>query len=354
MVFRLLYLIFVRLVGWLALLARSTAAKDVELLVLRQEVAVLRRANPKPRLDWPDRAILSALIRVLPAWLRRHRLVTPGTVLRWHQRLVVRRWTYPHRAGRRPINPVVAALIVRLARENPRWGYQRIQGELRTLGHWVAASTIRRILKHRRIPPAPARVTTRPGAGSCAQAYSMLAVDFFKVDCAFTLRRIYVFFAIEIGDRFIHILGTTTNPDGPWTTQAARNLLMDLGDRATQFSTLIRDRAGQFSAAFDTVLTAAGITPIKIPPQCPQANAYAERFIGTVRAEVTNRMLIFSQRHLRLVLDEYAIHYNGHRPHRGLGLRPPRPDHPVADHTTERINRRPVLGGLINEYRRAA
>lgn len=161
-------------------------------------------------------------------------------------------------------------------------------------------------------------------------------------------------FAIEIHSRFVHILGVTANPDGAWTTQAARNLVMDLGDRVATFSTLVRDRAGQFTAGFYAVLTTAEITPIKIPPQCPQANAYAERFVGAVRAEVTDRILIIGERHLRSLLDEYAAHYNGHRPHRSRELRPPRPDHPIPGLTTARINRRPVLGGLINQYQQAA
>ncbi|WP_211126538.1 integrase core domain-containing protein [Streptomyces yatensis] len=181
----------------------------------------------------------------------------------------------------------------------------------------------------------------------------MLAVDFFHIDCALTLRRLYVFFAIEVGTRYVHILGTTSHPDGPWTTQQARNLLMKLGDRASEFTVLVRDRAGQFTDAFDAVLASAGITVVKIPPRSPRANAYAERFVRTVRSEVTDRMLILGQRHLRIVLDEYARHYNGRRPHRGRQLKPPRPDHPIADLSQERIKRRPVLGGLINEYERA-
>jgi transposase InsO family protein len=284
-----------------------------------------------------------------------HRLVTPATVLRWHRRLVARHWTYPHRPGRPPTDPAVVALVEQMARDNPGWGYQRIQGELLGLGHRVGASTIRRILKRCGIPPAPVRrdhTTWRRFLRT--QASTMLACDFFHVDCALTLQRLYVFFVLEVGSRYVHILGITTNPDGPWTVQQARNLLMDLGERADQFTVLIRDRARQFTDAFDAVLADAGITVYTIPPRSPRANAHAERFVLTARSEVTDRMLIFEERHLRRVLDEYARHYNGRRPHRALQLRPPRSDCPVIDLTHERIKRRPVLGGLINEYERAA
>ncbi|MGW3614317.1 integrase core domain-containing protein [Micromonospora sp. NPDC005163] len=352
---RLIYLVFCRIAGWLALLACTTAAKDVEILVLRHENAVLRRQNPTPRLDWADRAVLAALIKLLPRALKVHRLVTPATVMRWHRRLVARHWTYPNQPGRPPIDPTVAALIVQMARDNPGWGYQRIQGELLGLGHRTGASTIRRILKRLDIPPAPVRrdhTTWRRFLRT--QASTNLACDFFHVDCALTLKRLYVFFVIEVGNRYVHILGITANPDGPWTAQQARNLHMDLGDRADHFKILIRDRAGQFTTAFDTVLADTGITVCKIPPRCPRANAYAERFVLTARTEVTDRILIFGERHLRRTLNEYARQYNGRRPHRALQLQPPRSDHPVVDLTHQRIKRRPVLGGLINEYERAA
>jgi putative transposase len=352
---RLLYLIFVRVCGWLVLLGRSSASRNAELLVLRHEVAVLRRTNPTPRLNWADRAVLAALIRLLPAKLRMHRLVTPGTVLRWHRRLVTRKWTYPHRAGRPPVSAEIAALIERLATENNGWGYQRIQGELLKLGHRVSASTIRRVLKALKIPPAPQRRTDTTWRKFLhTQASTMLATDFFHIDCAVTLQRLYCLFVMEVGSRYVHILGVTANPDGAWTVQQIRNLLMDLGDRAAGFRFLVRDRAGQFTASFDAVLAGAGIEVVKIPPRSPRGSAYAERFVLTARTEITDRMLIFGQRHLRTVLAEYEAHYNGRRPHRSCQLQPPRPDHPVADLSRERIRRRPVLGGLINEYERSA
>ena len=182
----------------------------------------------------------------------------------------------------------------------------------------------------------------------------MLAADFFHVDCAVSLRRLYCLFVMEVGSRYVHILGVTANPDDPWTAQQIRYLLMDLGDRAAGFRFLVRDRAGQFTEAFDAVLGDVGIEAVKVPPRSPRANAYAERFVLIARTEVTDQLFIFGERHLQLVLAQYEGHYNGRRPHRGRQLRPPRPDCSVADLSRKRIQRRPVLGGLINEYERAA
>ncbi|MGW7007339.1 integrase core domain-containing protein [Streptomyces sp. NPDC054933] len=205
------------------------------------------------------------------------------------------------------------------------------------------------------IPPAPEPHTDTTWRQFLrAQASTTLAVDFFHVDCAVTLRRLYVFFAMEVSTRYVHLLGVTDHSDGPWTTQQVRNHLMDLGDRAPECTFLVPDRAGQFNAAFDAVLASAGIATVKTAPRCPRANAYAERFVRTVRSEVTDRMLIFGERHLRIALNEYARHYNGQRPHRARQLRPPRPEYPVADLFHERIKRRRALGGLINEYERVA
>ena len=174
------------------------------------------------------------------------------------------------------------------------------------------------------------------------------------MDCAVTLQRLHVLFVMETGSRYVHVLGVTASPDGPWTTRQIRKLLMDLGNRATDFRFLVRDRAGQFTASFNAVLAGAGIEVVKIPPRSPRANAYAERFVLTARTEVTDRMLIFGERHPRSVMAEYARHCNGRRPHRALQFQPPRPGHPIAGLSREQIKRRPVLGGLLNEYERAA
>ena len=354
---RLIYRFAVAVLSWLALLARSSASKNVEILVLRQEVAVLRRVNPKPRLEWTDRAVLAALSRMLPKGLRLHRIVTPGTLLRWHRRMVTKKWTQPRSPGRPPLDDELVELIVRLASENRAWGIVRIQGELRRLGHRIGAGTIRRILRGRRIPP-PAARDDRWCTFLRAHAQSILAIDLLHVDCALSLTRLYVAFVIEHRTRRVHLLGVTRYPTGPWLTQLARDLTADLEEAGHRFTHLIRDRDAKFTSAFDTVFTAVGIDVLLTAHQAPRMNAIAERFVRTVRAECTDRMLIIGERHLHAALSEYVKHYNTGRSHQGhdMSLRAPddSPDIIPFPAPADRIRRKPVLGGLINEYEAAA
>jgi len=304
---------------------------------------VLRRQNPRPRLDWADRAVLAALARLLPKSLRMSRLVAPETLLRWHRRMVRWHWTCPHRGGRPPVDARVVALIEQMARENPGRGYKRIQGELPGLGYQVGASAVRRILKRLRIPPAPQRTRTTWRRFLRTQAATMLACDFFTVDCAVTVHRVYVFFRDGGGPPPCACPGRDRapgrRPDSAAGTEPA-------------------DGPGGASPPVPVLDPGPGRAVHRGVRRSPGANAYSGRWVRTVRSEVTGRMLIAGPRHLRAVLDEYVPHFDRHRPHRGRSLR--RPDHddgfmaPVASLATARIRRRKVLGGLIHEYERAA
>ena len=354
---RFAYLAGLRVFGWLALLGRSDRAKDAEILILRHQVAVLQRQAGTPKLSWADRAILSALARLLPSGHLRqlHLIISPRTLLRWHAALVRRRWAYPRRTPGRPRTAqAIRALVLEKARDNPAWGYRRIHGELTGLGHKVAPSTVWQILKDAGIDPAPRRAGQTWRAFLAGQAKTILAADFFHVDTVF-LRRLHVLFFIEHGTRRVHLAGITAHPTGAWVTQQARNLPMNIESRTGSLKFLIRDRDTKFTAAFDAVFTAIGVRIVKTPVQAPRANAIAERWIASARRECLDRMLITGERHLQLVLGEYADHYNTHRPHRTLHQNPPAGrQSPPAAGASIRVLRRDRLGGLIHEYSQVA
>ena len=329
---------------------------EAEVLVLRHELAVLRRQIKRPELRRRDKLLLAAMSRMLPRERWAAFIVTPATLVRWHRELVRRKWTYKRRRaqGRPPIDSETRALILRMARETPRWGCVRIKGELQGLGIIVSTTTIRTILRRRGLGPAPRRGGPTWRQFLSAQAKGIVACDFFCVETVF-LKTLYVLVFMHIETRRILGVGVSANPNGAWVTQQARNLVVDLdGDpeRCTRF--LLRDRDAKYCRSFDAVFDAEGIEVVLTPYQTPQANAHAERLIGGLRREVLDHVLILGRRHLLDVLREYAAHHNSHRPHRGLGLRRPhdvgRPIPGPGPARPEETQRREILGGLIHEY----
>jgi putative transposase len=352
------------LMRWLfslaVLVVRGDGEKDAELLVLRHENAVLRRNADRIRYEPGDRVWFAALLRFIPRrrWAEVFP-VMPATLLAWHRRLAARKYDASKR--RQPGRPAtvrsIARLTIRLAHENPLWGYRRIHGELTKLGATVAASTVYEILRSAGIDPAPRRDGPTWRQFLHAQAAGILAVDFLHVDTV-SLIRLYVLVFIEHGTRRMHIGGITAHPTGAWTVQQARNLALDLGEQTGSLKFLIRDRGSNFTASFDAVFQASGTTIVRTAVQAPRMNAICERLIGTLRRELLDRTLILNQARLRAFLAEYQEHYNTARPHQGIGQHVPDPDPaarvPAADPGTCQIRRKPVLSGLINEYERAA
>jgi transposase InsO family protein len=353
----LLCIVLRRLLQLVALCSRSQDFKELEIVVLRHELAILRRQVGRPAPRPADRAFLAAASRFLPRTRWSSFFVTPETLLRWHRRLVARHWTYARQSpGRPPVGGEVRALVLRVARENPRWGYQRIAGELAGLGISVSATTVRKLLRDAGLGPAgeSSGLTWREFLRS--QAASMLACDFFTVDTV-GMRRLYVLFFIELRSRRVHLAGCTENPSGVWVAQQARNLAWSLTERASPLRFLIHDRDNKLADAFDEVFRSEGISIIRTPVKAPKANAFAERFVGTVRRECLDWVLIFGRRQLERTLRTYVEHYNGHRPHRGLGLVPPQPTpllRLAGPEQPGRVRRRDRLGGLIHEYSVAA
>jgi hypothetical protein len=317
-------------------------------------VSVLRRQVTRPRPSWADRALISTLARLLPKIHRRHLFVTPGTLLRWHADLITRRWATKHRrSGRPPTSPPLRRAILRLASENPDWGYRRIAGELAGMGRQVGASTVWAILQHAGIAPSPRRSGPPWSEFLRGQAHGILACDFFQCDTVL-LTRLYCFAVVEHANRRIHILGVTTHPTADWVAQQARNLLMDLDNHTSQFKFLIRDRDSKFTSMFDAVFASEGIQIIKTPTRAPRANAIMERCIGSLRREILDRTLVLNARHLRRVLAEYENHFNTHRPHRSLAQAAPPRTLPQPDTTEIKIIRRDRLSGAIHEYMQVA
>jgi putative transposase len=349
------YWVVRRLFELAILFGRSERAKELEILVLRHELQVLRRQVGRPRLRSADRVLLAALGQLFPR-RRRSFLVQPATLLRWHRDLVRRRWTYDRRRqGRPPLASEMRELILRLPAENPTWGYKRIQGELVALGMALSASSVWNVLHRHGIEPAPRRASVSWREFLRQQAGSIVECGFFTVETLW-LRRFYVLFFIELSRRRVYLAGVTSNPDGGWVVQQARNLIMTLEEQAQRHRFLIRDRDRKFTAAFDEVFRSEGLRLIKAPIAAPRAKAHAERWVGSVRRECLDRILIVSRKHLERVLREYVAYYNTHRPHRSLDQQPPLPKMgpvPPLDHQW-RVRRRDRLGGLLHEYELAA
>jgi hypothetical protein len=343
----------VRFVLDLVATSRADRAKlQGEVLALRRQVQVLERQVKRVRWGPGDRMIMAALRERLPRSAWAGLLVRPETVLGWHRALVRRKWAAYRgrpRRGPPPISEECRLLILRMARENPGWGYFRIRGELLKVGYTVAATTIRSVLLGAGIPPASRRAQLSWKQFLAAHAETVVAADFFSLDTIF-FKRLYVLIYVHLATRRVFLASCTAEPHQDWVAQQARNVYWKLEDEGIRLRFLIHDRDRKFAPQADRVLRSAGARVIVTPLMAPRANAHAERWIGSCRRECLDRMLIVNQRHLEAVLGEYCRHYNQERPHRSRVLRPPASRGDPVPQIAGRVERRTRLGGLINEY----
>jgi len=364
----MLWAILTHLAGFVVDLAvgarRTEDAKDLEIALLRHQVRLLlRRSSRPPRLSRWEKLTIAVLVAKLGHAAAGSRgllaravlLVRPETVLRWHRELVRRKWTYRRRAvgGRPPLPAAVEAVLLRLAAENPRWGYGRLQGGLAKLGHALGRSTVRDVLKRCHVPPAPQRGERASTWREFLARHQdvLLACDFFTVETLF-LKTVYALFFIELGSRRVHLAGCTAHPTAAWVTQQARQLAWQIQDGTVPARFLIRDCDGKYPPAFDTVFATEGVEMIRTPYRAPNANAHAERWVRSARAECLDHLLIANEGHLRRVLTEYIAYYNHSRPHQGLEQQCPVAfPAPVRDGP---VRCRDRLGGLLRDYFREA
>ena len=354
--------IFSTLLEWVRLGRKSAAEKDLEILLLRRQLAIVERTLDKPirpsRGEKLTLAILTAKLKARTGHTAKElgeiiRIMQPETVLKWHRELVRRKWTQQKKnLGGRPCTArEIEQLVLRLAREN-NWGNGKIEGELLKLGYEISDETVGNILKRHAIPPAPER-SPSPSWRHLMTHYKdqILACDFFTVETLF-LKTIYVLVFIELGTRRVHFAGCTAHPTSAWVTQQARQVMWELADREPRTHFLIRDRDTKFTSTFNTVFRSEAIHVIRTPVRAPNANCYAERWVRSVREECLDKLLIFNEAHLRHVMRDYIVYYNTARPHQGIGQGIPIPRSPSD--TRGPVRCRKVLGGILHDYYREA
>src|SRR5579859_3923619 len=361
MIFALLHAFIALVLDILATVGVAADEKDLEIALLRQQLPILeRKSKGKKRLAAPEKLMLVVLVDKLKA---KHQiihdqlraclvLVQPETLLKWHRELVRRKWTFrqPNPGGRPKLETELDALIVRLARENPRFGYDKIHGELLKLGYSLDPTTVRNVMRRHRLPPAPKRGHSSWRTFLKHYRMQMLACDFFTVETV-SLQTVYVLFFIELGTRRVYLSGCTGTPNSAWVTQQARQVVWQLPETQVPMRFLIHDHDTKFAASFDQVFASEGVEIVLTPYQAPKANAVAERWVRSVREECLDHLLILNQRHLRRVLAEYVQYYNAARPHQGLEQQSPLPFPPRQ---TGSVACRDVLGGIIHDYYRQA